>query len=121
MALRRKYSKSVWNDTLRSLLSPAVGKTDLDEMYELLRFSYDQLSDDIKNCFLYAALYPDGHDIYIDDLIEYWKAEGFFEDCKSFADAHDRVATYWKLFSMLPCCREAQGLNMYRCIRCFLI
>ncbi|KAK1258598.1 Disease resistance protein [Acorus gramineus] len=90
MALRRKYSKSVWNDTLRSLLSPAVGKTDLDEMYELLRFSYDQLSDDIKNCFLYAALYPDGHDIYIDDLIEYWKAEGFFEDCKSFADAHDR-------------------------------
>ncbi|KAK1258513.1 Disease resistance protein [Acorus gramineus] len=90
-SLRNKDIISVWNDTLRTLLNPDMRSTDLDDMYkQLLRFSYDQLNDYTKKCFLYAALYPDGHDIYIDDLIECWKAEGLCENCKSFADAHDR-------------------------------
>ncbi|KAK1290882.1 Disease resistance protein [Acorus calamus] len=89
-ALRTKDIVAVWNDMLRSLHTSDMRSTELLDMYKLLRFSYDQLSNDAKNCFLYAALYPDGHDIFIDDLIECWKAEGFFEACRNFAAAHDR-------------------------------
>ncbi|KAK1258543.1 Disease resistance protein [Acorus gramineus] len=120
-ALRNKDIISVWNDTLRTLLNPDMRSTDLDDMYkQLLRFSYDQLNDYTKKCFLYAALYPDGHDIYIDDLIECWKAEGLCENCKSFADAHDRERHILETLidaSMLQRSTRPEHVRMHQMLR----
>ncbi|KAG5525755.1 hypothetical protein RHGRI_032145 [Rhododendron griersonianum] len=55
---------------------PSHGGKGIKEMYELLRFSFDDLGDDrYKKCFLYGALYPEDSDINIDSFVGVWEAE----------------------------------------------
>ncbi|TVU23564.1 hypothetical protein EJB05_25938, partial [Eragrostis curvula] len=44
-----------------------------------LYLSYDQLPQNLKQCFLYCALYPEDWTMYRDDLVRFWIAEGFIE------------------------------------------
>ncbi|PIM97978.1 hypothetical protein CDL12_29544 [Handroanthus impetiginosus] len=44
-----------------------------DDVFRILKFSYDSLHDDaVKSCFLYCCIYPEDHEILINDLLELW-------------------------------------------------
>ncbi|WRX26662.1 Leucine-rich repeat - like 10 [Theobroma cacao] len=48
------------------------------EVYSLLKFSYDSLANDtMRSCLLYCSLYLEDFGIRIDELIDYWFCEGF--------------------------------------------
>ena len=52
----------------------------MKEVLKLLKFSFDMIKDEChKECLLYCALYPEDYNIGVDELIEYWVGEGFFE------------------------------------------
>ena len=52
----------------------------MEEVLDLLQFSFDKIKDEChKECLLYCALYQEDYDIEVDELIEYWVGEGFFE------------------------------------------
>ncbi|GLU23415.1 hypothetical protein SLE2022_394190 [Rubroshorea leprosula] len=51
-----------------------------EEIFDCLKFSYDNLEELCKNCFLYCALYPEDHEIPKEELIEYLIEEGFIKD-----------------------------------------
>ena len=70
----------------------------MDEVLEFLRFCFDNLDSDAKKVyFLYGALYLEDYDIYIDYLLECWRAEGSIQDIdesihdkNAFRDARDK-------------------------------
>ncbi|KAH7835215.1 hypothetical protein Vadar_023970 [Vaccinium darrowii] len=74
---RLKHDESLWSDGLNSWrMWPSQECKGMREMYELLRFCYNDLGDDrYKICFLYGALYPEDSDINKDSLLECWGAE----------------------------------------------
>ncbi|RCV38685.1 hypothetical protein SETIT_8G162500v2 [Setaria italica] len=49
------------------------------ELRGALYLSYDQLPQNLKQCFLYYALYPEDRTLRRDDLVRLWIAEGFIE------------------------------------------
>ncbi|KAE9446796.1 hypothetical protein C3L33_21302, partial [Rhododendron williamsianum] len=77
-----KNTESLWSDGLNSWrMWPSQECKSIKEIYELLRFCYDDMGDDrYKECFLYGALYPEGSDINIDSLWECWAAEDLLVD-----------------------------------------
>ncbi|XP_029117967.2 putative disease resistance protein RGA4 [Elaeis guineensis] len=64
-----------WNNVLGS---DAWSMSQLQtELPGALFLSYEDLSSDLKQCFLFCSLYPEDCTIYRDDLVQYWLAEGF--------------------------------------------
>jgi disease resistance protein RPS2 len=80
----RRYGENLdlWEDGLRRLQEqPTTISKSIDEVIGFLEFCYNQLGDEVKKfCFLYGALYPEDCEIYIDHLLECWKAEDFIHD-----------------------------------------
>ena len=57
----------------------------MDEVLECLEICYEDLKDDEqKACILYGALYHKESGIYVDYLLECWKAESFINHAKNF-------------------------------------
>jgi len=66
---RKVINKSAWSiSTLPIELSGA------------LYLSYDELPRQLKQCFLYRALYPEDFTMFRDDLVRYWIAEDFVQE-----------------------------------------
>ena len=93
---KKERNVSLWRDALNNLRR-WENTQGMDEVLEFLRFDYDNLDSDAKKvCFLYGALYPEEYDIYIDYLLECWRAEGFIpvdesiHDKNAFRDARDK-------------------------------
>ncbi|KAK6915883.1 NB-ARC [Dillenia turbinata] len=88
---RKKDNIHLWRGGLKKLKRwPSVRIPEIDEMLELLRFCYEELDgNDKKKCFLYGALYPEECDIYIDHLLECWRAEDFIDTSANLREAHD--------------------------------
>ncbi|XP_056162720.1 probable disease resistance protein At4g27220 isoform X2 [Syzygium oleosum] len=89
---RKKDNIHLWRDGLRSLQRwPSINIQGMDEVLEFLKFCYEDLDgEDKKVCFLYGALFPEDCDIFVDYLMECWKAEGFLHTIDEFRDARDR-------------------------------
>lgn len=51
-----------------------------DNLRGALFLSYDELSRQLKQCFLYCVLFPEDYKMFRDDLIRCWVAEGFVEE-----------------------------------------
>ncbi|KAK2632909.1 hypothetical protein EUGRSUZ_L00913 [Eucalyptus grandis] len=88
----KKDDVSLWRDELRRLQRwPSIKIQGMNEMLEFLKFCYEDLDgEDKKVCFLYGALFPEDSDIFVDYLVECWKAEGFLHSVDEFRDARDR-------------------------------
>lgn len=84
-ALRQEYDFRVWLNALAELKGATLGIKGMDEIvFESLRFSYKRLrNDQSRACLLYCSLYPEDHRIDTEELIEYWMAEGLFNDLGS--------------------------------------
>ncbi|KAK4605420.1 hypothetical protein RGQ29_013472 [Quercus rubra] len=90
-----KDNVHLWRDGLIRLRRwRSIKVQGMDEFIECLKFCYEDLdADNKKYCFLYTALYPEDYDIYIDYLLECWKAEGFIHDADDFKVARGKGHT----------------------------
>ncbi|XP_010271829.1 PREDICTED: probable disease resistance protein At1g61180 isoform X2 [Nelumbo nucifera] len=82
-SLRNENDVRVWRNALKELSSAKYEIIDdiEDSVFNKLKFSYDQLSsENVKNCFLYAALYPEDFEIPVAELIEHLLWEGFITE-----------------------------------------
>ncbi|XP_010911917.1 putative disease resistance protein RGA4 [Elaeis guineensis] len=89
----KKRSSIEWN---KVLISDAWSMSQLQtELPGALFLSYEDLSSDLKQCFLYCSLYPENSSMHRDDLVRYWLAEGFV---KSLGDVllEDLAEDYFK-------------------------
>ncbi|KAH7832953.1 hypothetical protein Vadar_001725 [Vaccinium darrowii] len=84
-SLRRLEGIHEWRDAFNeftNLMNEVSGGG--REVFEQLKFSYSRLGDKVvQDCFLYCSLYPEDHEIYVDDLIELWMAEGLIPEMNS--------------------------------------
>ncbi|XP_058202699.1 probable disease resistance protein At4g27220 [Rhododendron vialii] len=73
-ALRNVNNAIIWKLTLHDFQS--IGGNDSENTLRLLKFSYDRLNGPVtKSCFLFSALYQEGHEIKVSELIQHWIQE----------------------------------------------
>ncbi|ESR40725.1 hypothetical protein CICLE_v10024850mg [Citrus x clementina] len=78
-----------------------------NEVYPLLKFSYDSLpSDTIRSCLLYCCLYPEDYCISKEDLIDCWIGEGFLTERDRFGEQNQG---YYILGILLHVCLLEEG------------
>ncbi|XP_058094161.1 disease resistance protein RFL1-like [Magnolia sinica] len=92
-AMHCKDKKELWENALRALKgsSPEIPGMER-EVFLPLKLSYDCLENDkIKACFLYCSLFPEDHDININDLVTYLAIEeGFIENVNNLEEASNK-------------------------------
>ncbi|XXG62265.1 hypothetical protein AAC387_Pa05g0659 [Persea americana] len=89
-ALRKEDNVHVWENAVQELSSPNTSDIH-DRLFKRLQFSVDRLeNDDVRNCFLYTALYPEDWEINIFELIEYWRAEGLIHSGSTLASVRNK-------------------------------
>ncbi|KAK3219594.1 hypothetical protein Dsin_013564 [Dipteronia sinensis] len=111
-AMAYKKTPEEWNYAIQVLKRsasefPGMGK----EVYPLLKFSYDSLSDDrIRSCLLYCSLFSEDHNISKSCLIDCWIGEGFFDE-NECNEAQNKG--YYIIGVLLDACllEEGRGLN----------
>uniref|UniRef100_A0A2C9V5F6 NB-ARC domain-containing protein n=2 Tax=Manihot esculenta TaxID=3983 RepID=A0A2C9V5F6_MANES len=70
-AFRRKDNILLWEAGLNKLrIWPCTKCDGMDDVFDLLRFCYEELDEDEKFCFLYGALYTEAYEICIKYLLE---------------------------------------------------
>ncbi|KAG0554685.1 hypothetical protein KC19_12G110500 [Ceratodon purpureus] len=81
-AMKGKSEVGEWRKTLRRLRASSImGDKIVDrQLFERLRFSYDELDDPRKTCFLYFAAFPEDCEVPVEHLCRIWIAEGLFGD-----------------------------------------
>ncbi|RVW73897.1 Disease resistance protein RPS2 [Vitis vinifera] len=92
---KKEKNVSLWEDGLKRLQRwDSIKIEGMDEVLERLEICYEDLKDDEqKVCFLYGALYPEESEIYVDYLLECWRAEGFINHANDFKQARNRGHT----------------------------
>ncbi|MED6110200.1 hypothetical protein PIB30_040687 [Stylosanthes scabra] len=80
LVAKRERSEDAWEEIMNLLPYWSVAEEDSSEvMMEILKFSYDDLPNKMKPCFLYLGVFPEDEEIRVRDLIRLWMAEGFIE------------------------------------------
>ncbi|KAF7043703.1 hypothetical protein CFC21_053027 [Triticum aestivum] len=64
----------IWTQKYNQLRSELSNN---DHVRAIFNLSYHDLSDDLRNCFLYCSLFPEDHPMPRDSLVRLWVAEGF--------------------------------------------
>ncbi|KDO52318.1 hypothetical protein CISIN_1g048813mg, partial [Citrus sinensis] len=78
-----------------------------NEVYPLLKFSYDSLpGDTIRSCLLYCCLYPEDYCISKENLIDCWIGEGFLTERDRFGEQNQG---YYILGILLHACLLEEG------------
>jgi Leucine-rich repeat (LRR) protein len=78
MLAAKSKSKREWENVLKNNTWSINGLP--REMDGALYLSYEDLSADLKQCFLYCSLYPSNRAMHYRDLVEAWIAEGFIKE-----------------------------------------
>ncbi|XP_031104475.1 putative late blight resistance protein homolog R1A-10 [Ipomoea triloba] len=73
--LNKGQSSLLWNEVAENLIS--IFNHETQDYNNILRLSYNHLSNHTKDCFLYLAAFPIEHEISVWKLIRLWIAEGF--------------------------------------------
>jgi len=80
-ALALKRSADEWSRALVLMKNvdpsfPSTHRTLDAEIYQRLRWSYNDLPNNLKMCFLFCAAFPEDEEINVETLVEMWTAEG---------------------------------------------
>ncbi|XP_028107146.1 probable disease resistance protein At4g27220 [Camellia sinensis] len=84
-------SNHAWTDALRQL---RIGLTKMEEekVHKAITMSYNWLEpEEAKSLFLLCGLYPEDHDIQIEDLVRFGMGLRLFEDIDRLGEARDQV------------------------------
>ncbi|XP_022734638.1 probable disease resistance protein At5g63020 [Durio zibethinus] len=87
-AMACKNTPEEWKYTIEVLKKSAdfVFPNMGEEVYPLLKFSYDNLPNDmVRSCLLYCSLFPEDFQIHKEWLIDLWIGEGFLDEHDSQA------------------------------------
>ena len=105
-----------WRNTLKKLKESKCRDME-DEVFRLLRFSYDQLNDlALQQCLLYCALYPEDHKIEKEELIGYLIDEGIIKEMRSRQGAFDKGHTMLDKLENV-CLLERDGDGDHICVK----
>ncbi|XP_047954833.1 putative disease resistance protein RGA4 [Salvia hispanica] len=110
--LRDKKSEEEWRSIKENWLSQDEG----NYITKILKLSFDNLSlPSLKKCFAYCSIFPKGHRIERQILIEYWMAEGFLvgNDMESVGDNFINVLLHNSLLQIAE--RDDYG-NVESCV-----
>jgi len=69
------------------------------QLFKVLKSSYDDLEQRLKDCFFYFAAYPENHPVRVSELIAYWEGEGLVprdETDDLYVDARSLLKTLIK-------------------------
>ncbi|XP_062223273.1 disease resistance protein RGA5-like [Phragmites australis] len=69
--------KEYWEYLQNSMGSIVGTDCSLEVMRQILNLSYKNLPPHLKTCFLYLGAYPEDTEVWRDDLVRQWAAEGF--------------------------------------------
>ncbi|XP_039063714.1 probable disease resistance protein At1g12290 [Hibiscus syriacus] len=85
-AMACKTTPGDWNYAIQKLKQSTLPKME-NEVYPLLKFSYDNLPPIMKWCLLYCCLYPEDYNIPKSRLVEYWFCEGLLNEFDRISEA----------------------------------
>uniref|UniRef100_A0A6N2MG41 Uncharacterized protein n=1 Tax=Salix viminalis TaxID=40686 RepID=A0A6N2MG41_SALVM len=91
-SLRGVDDQDEWRNTLEKLKELKSGDME-DEVFRMLRFSYDRLDDKLQQCLLYCTLFPEDYNIKREELIFYLIDEGIIQKMWSREAAFDKGHT----------------------------
>ncbi|MED6149871.1 hypothetical protein PIB30_066815 [Stylosanthes scabra] len=80
---KRERSEEAWEEMKKVLPYWSIAEDkDGKKMMETLKLSYDDLSEQMKPCFLYLGAFPEDEEIFVRDLVSMWIAEEFIRKPK---------------------------------------
>ncbi|GMJ14255.1 RPS5-like 1 [Hibiscus trionum] len=85
-AMACKTTPGEWEYAIEKLKRSTLPKMK-NEVYPLLKFSYDNLDPTMKCCLLYCCLYPEDYGIPTKTLVEYWFCEGLLDEYDRISEA----------------------------------
>ncbi|CAL5411993.1 unnamed protein product [Camellia sinensis] len=91
---RNKDKPDLWNEAARELRKsiPTYIEGVDERVYKCLRLSYDYLQDEeAKACFLLCSLFPEDHNILIEDLVRYGMGLRVFKRVDTVHEARGRA------------------------------
>ncbi|XP_039141491.1 putative disease resistance protein RGA3 [Dioscorea cayenensis subsp. rotundata] len=91
--ITKDQNKRAWEDVLNSNAWTITGLP--EEIRGALYLSYESLPSALKHCFLYCSLYPLDQELYYDDLVCQWIAEGYIQASDN-ASLEDVAKGYYK-------------------------
>jgi hypothetical protein len=83
----RPRSEHEWEAVLSHAAWSADGLP--EELDTRIYLSYEDMSPQLKQCFLYCSLFPKGTTIWQSDVVPLWIAEGFIQPHRHGRNSHD--------------------------------
>ncbi|THF97289.1 hypothetical protein TEA_020904 [Camellia sinensis var. sinensis] len=93
-AMKGKSNLEEWKNAAQELKkSVPTNIEDVDQqVYKSLRLSYDYLQDEeAKDCFLLCSLFPEDHDIVVEDLVRYGMGLKLFKNVDTVQETRSRA------------------------------
>jgi hypothetical protein len=88
-------AKDQWYIVLNSIGHGVTNHSNMEDLREILSYSYYDLPSHLKACLLHLSIFPEDHDIGRDRLIWRWIAEGFVEHENSNDNLHKLGESYF--------------------------
>lgn len=116
-SMRAKVRIELWKDALRSLRKEPCSESIKRSVLIPLKLSYDSLNSKIlKLCFLYCSLYPETYQIKINELIQYWFADGLIKEHQTLDESFNSGVSLiesLKDYCMLEYCGNGKTVKMH--------
>ncbi|PON87216.1 NB-ARC domain containing protein [Trema orientale] len=116
-AMACKRTPQEWKYAIQLLKNSASEFSGMgDEVFPLLKFSYDNLSNEkVRSCFLYCALLPEDWEIDRNELIHYWMCEGYLDE---YSDINGLQGQGYNIIgSLLYACLLEEGMGGRNCVK----
>ncbi|KAJ9671353.1 hypothetical protein PVL29_025175 [Vitis rotundifolia] len=112
-----------WRNALNELRGRTQGLTlnMEDDVFKILEFSYYRLKgEELRECLLYCALFPEDYEIRRVDLIKYWIAEGIVGEMETRQAEFDKghvILNKLENVCLLERCENGKCVKMHDVIR----